>query len=91
MSNTVARPSSSPSHSRPASAVDRVLVELRRHAAAGAPGSALPSVRELVTELGVSPVTVSRALAELARQGVVVTRPGAGTFIAERPRLPPRS
>jgi len=71
--------------------VDRVLVELRRHAAAGAPGNALPSVRELVTELGVSPVTVSRALAELARQGVVVTRPGAGTFIAERPRLQPRA
>jgi DNA-binding transcriptional MocR family regulator len=32
---------------------------------------------------GVSPLTVSRALAELAREGVLVTRPGAGTFAAE--------
>jgi DNA-binding transcriptional MocR family regulator len=38
----------------------------------------------------VSPVTVSRAFTELARQGVVVTRPGAGTFVAERVRPRPR-
>jgi len=80
-----------PGSGRAPRAVDRVLVELRRHAEAGAPGGAMPSVRELITELGVSPVTVSRALSELTRQGVVVTRPGAGTFIAERPRPQPRS
>ncbi|SEG61541.1 DNA-binding transcriptional regulator, MocR family, contains an aminotransferase domain [Thermomonospora echinospora] len=34
----------------------------------------------------VSPVTVSRALARLAAEGLVVTRPGSGTFVAERPR-----
>lgn len=31
----------------------------------------------------VSPVTVSRALAELVAEGLVVTRPGAGAFRAE--------
>ena len=34
-----------------------------------------------------SPVTVSRALAQLAAEGLVVTRPGAGAFRA-RPRVP---
>lgn len=36
----------------------------------------------------VSPVTVSRALAQLAAEGLVVTRPGAGAFRAE-PRTTP--
>jgi len=31
----------------------------------------------------VSPLTVSRALAELGREGVVVSRPGSGTFVAQ--------
>jgi DNA-binding transcriptional MocR family regulator len=75
---------------RAPSAVDRVVVELTRQAASSTPGSTLPSVRELVARLGVSPVTVSRALAELARQGLVVTRPGAGTFVAEPTRARPR-
>src|SRR5688572_27747089 len=37
-------------------------------------------------QLSVSPVTVSRAFAELGRAGLVVTRPGAGTFVAEPAR-----
>lgn len=35
-----------------------------------------------------SPVTVSRAIALLAREGLIVSRPGAGTFIAPRPAKP---
>lgn len=35
-----------------------------------------------------SPVTVSRALAQLAAEGLVVTRPGAGAFRADRPVAP---
>ncbi|MGW0391418.1 aminotransferase-like domain-containing protein [Streptomyces sp. NPDC003042] len=45
----------------------------------------LPSSRALVERYRVSPVTVSRALAQLAAEGLVVTRPGAGVFRA-RPR-----
>ena len=48
-------------------------------------GDRLPSTRELVRRLGVSPVTVSRALAILVSEGVVVTRPGEGSFVADRP------
>ncbi|MGW7556551.1 GntR family transcriptional regulator, partial [Streptomyces rimosus] len=47
------------------------------------PGEKLPSSRALVERHRVSPVTVSRALAELAAEGLVVTRPGAGAFRAE--------
>jgi DNA-binding transcriptional MocR family regulator len=36
----------------------------------------------------VSPLTVSRALADLSREGVLVTRPGIGTYTAEAQRHP---
>ncbi|MFC3996931.1 PLP-dependent aminotransferase family protein [Nocardiopsis sediminis] len=44
------------------------------------PGAKLPSSRALVDRHGVSPVTVSRAIAALAAEGLVVTRPGSGAF-----------
>ncbi|GAA2261303.1 PLP-dependent aminotransferase family protein [Streptomyces amakusaensis] len=46
-------------------------------------GEKLPSSRALVERHRVSPVTVSRALARLTAEGLVVTRPGAGAFRAE--------
>jgi DNA-binding transcriptional MocR family regulator len=49
-------------------------------------GDRLPSSRVLVDRYRVSPVTVSRALGVLAAEGLVVTRPGSGTFVAERPK-----
>ncbi|WP_306314327.1 aminotransferase-like domain-containing protein [Streptomyces hydrogenans] len=49
------------------------------------PGGKLPSSRALVERYRVSPVTVTRALAQLAAEGLVVTRPGAGAFRAETP------
>ncbi|MBL3665903.1 PLP-dependent aminotransferase family protein [Streptomyces sp. M2CJ-2] len=51
-------------------------------------GGKLPSSRALVERFRVSPVTVSRALAQLAAEGLVVTRPGAGAFRADRPVAP---
>lgn len=48
-------------------------------------GGKLPSSRALVERYRVSPVTVTRALAQLAAEGLVVTRPGAGAFRAETP------
>lgn len=49
-------------------------------------GQKLPSENELVDALDVSRMTVNRALAELARQGLVNRVHGKGTFVAERPR-----
>ena len=52
-----------------------------------APGDALPSRRELVREMRVSPVTVSSALANLSSEGLITIRPGAGAFVAAKPEL----
>ncbi len=61
--------------------------QLRRELNRYSPDGKLPSSRALVERFRVSPVTVSRALAQLAAEGLVVTRPGAGAFRA-RPRTP---
>jgi DNA-binding transcriptional MocR family regulator len=59
----------------------RVTQYLREMAQVAAPGSRLPSVRELMRSLGVSPVTVQRALDTLVQAGVIEARPGLGTFV----------
>jgi DNA-binding transcriptional MocR family regulator len=69
------------------SSVDEVAERLRHELDRYSPGGKLPSSRSLVERFRVSPVTVSRALAQLAAEGLVVTRPGAGAFRA-RPRPP---
>ncbi len=46
------------------------------------PDSRLPSYRELQHQYRLSPATVQRMLADLGRRGLVVTRPGSGTFTA---------
>lgn len=46
------------------------------------PGDRLPSVREMAVEWACTIGTVQRAYAELARQGLVVSRPGQGTHVA---------
>ncbi|MGW1296879.1 aminotransferase-like domain-containing protein [Streptomyces sp. NPDC002533] len=48
------------------------------------PGDRLPSSRELIKEYRVGPATVARAIAALAAEGAVVTRPGSGTYVAQR-------
>lgn len=62
-----------------------MVAELRERLARATPGDRLPPVRHWVSELHVSPVTVSRALARLREEGLVDPRPGAGTFVARRP------
>ncbi|MCB5911119.1 aminotransferase-like domain-containing protein [Streptomyces pinistramenti] len=67
------------------SSVADLAAALRREVNRYSPGEKLPSSRVLVERYHVSPVTVSRALAELAAEGLVTTRPGAGAFRAEPP------
>jgi DNA-binding transcriptional MocR family regulator len=57
---------------------------LRSRAQGLAPGTRFPSTREIAADYRVSPVTVSRALATLSAEGVLGTRPGSGTFVADR-------
>jgi DNA-binding transcriptional MocR family regulator len=47
-------------------------------------GSRLPSYRELQQRYRLSPATVQRILADLSRRGLLVTRPGSGTYTARR-------
>ena len=47
------------------------------------PGDAIPSVRRLAAELGITPSTVAKAYRELERQGVIETIRAKGTFIAQ--------
>ncbi len=58
--------------------------KLRARAQAMTPGVRFPSTRAIAAGYRVSPVTVSRALAALSAEGVLGTRPGSGTFVADR-------
>ncbi|NEA07141.1 PLP-dependent aminotransferase family protein, partial [Streptomyces sp. SID10692] len=67
------------------SSVAELVTSLRDELDRYSPGGKLPSSRALVERFRVSPVTVSRAIAQLAAEGLVTTRPGSGAFRA-RPR-----
>src|SRR3954466_15137658 len=64
---------------------ENIATALRDLAVTLPEGARLPSVRELMREHGASPVTVQRVIAALAAEGVVVPRPGRGTFVAPPP------
>ena len=58
---------------------------LEREIASGtlAPGSWVPPVRELAGKLGISPNTVQRAMYEMERSGLIVSRGTEGKTITE--------
>lgn len=51
------------------------------------PEDAIPSVRKLASQLGITPSTVAKAYQELERQGVIETIRAKGTFIARKVEL----
>jgi GntR family transcriptional regulator len=53
------------------------------------PGAALPSVRDLARAQRINPNTVAKAYQRLADAGVLETRRGEGTFVAEQPPAMP--
>lgn len=59
----------------------QVADRIRERIQAGELGPRLPSYMTLAHELQVSPMTVQRAIGVLRDEGLVVTRPGRGTFV----------
>lgn len=48
------------------------------------PGAKLPTMQQLSAELGISVMTLNRALSELEAQNIVVRRQGSGTYVNEK-------
>jgi GntR family transcriptional regulator len=46
-------------------------------------GDQLPTAREVVAALAINPNTVLKAYTQLENEGLVISRPGLGTFIAQ--------
>jgi len=42
----------------------------------------LPTVRELAARLAINPNTIAKAYHQMEGEGIIVTRPGAGAFVA---------
>src|SRR5439155_8482395 len=72
------------------STVGTIAADIRSSARGLEPGARLPTSRELIARYRVSAITVARALAVLRAEGVVATRPGSGTYVAERAAVPAR-
>ncbi len=67
----------------------QVISQLKRRVAAGdlKSGDPLPSIRQLASELKISVITIKRAYLELERDGVIFTRQGKGSTVADRSNL----
>ena len=63
----------------------QIMEQIRQRIAAGdwAPGKELPSIRALAAALNVSVITIKRAYLDLESEGVIVTRHGKGSFVAD--------
>jgi GntR family transcriptional regulator len=71
----------------PAPAYRRLQTLVAEAIAAGElkPGAALPSERELAVHLGISRVTVRKAMSGLVEDGLIVQRHGSGNYVAGGP------
>ncbi len=82
-------------HLEPRSAVPAYvqLIQQVRHALSFGllhPGDRLPTVKEVAAQVAVNPNTVLRAYRDLEAAGLVVSRPGLGTFVERGLSEPPK-
>ena len=73
------------SHADPRPMYLQIMEQIRHRIAVGEwpPGQELPSIRARAVATRVSVITVKRAYLELEFEGVIVTRQGKGSFVAE--------
>lgn len=63
----------------------QIMEQIKQRIAVGdwVPGQQIPSIRQLAVDLEVSVITVKRAYLELEREGIIQTRHGKGSQVAE--------
>jgi GntR family transcriptional regulator len=68
----------------------QLVLQVRRAVLRGVlvPGDRLPTAREVVASLAINPNTVLKAYTQLEHEGIVYSRPGLGTFIADTAPAP---
>jgi GntR family transcriptional regulator len=62
----------------------QIMEQIKQRIAVGdwTEGQAIPSIRQLAVDFGVSVITVKRAYLELEREGIIVTHHGKGSHVA---------
>ena len=67
----------------------QIMEQIKRRVAVGdlPSGTELPSIRQLAADLNISVITIKRAYLELEREGVIYTRQGKGSVVADKPGL----
>jgi len=62
----------------------QIIDQVKRDVALGRLGKAerLPTVRQLAQQLAINPNTIAKAYRQLEQEGIIVTRAGAGAFVA---------
>ena len=64
---------------------EQLVEQLRRQLVLGVvqAGQALPSVRQLATELGINPNTIQKAYRRMEAEGMIISVPGKGSFVSD--------
>ncbi|MBV9769052.1 MAG: GntR family transcriptional regulator [Bryobacterales bacterium] len=63
----------------------QIIEQIKQRIAVGdwVPGQQIPSIRQLAVDLEISIITVKRAYLELEREGIIQTRHGKGSQVAQ--------
>lgn len=63
----------------------QIMDQVKRHIALGRliRDERLPTVRQLARQLAINPNTIGKAYRQLEQEGIIVTKPGAGAFVAD--------
>lgn len=64
---------------------EQLVEQLRRQIVLGVmeAGAAMPSVRQLATELGINPNTIQKAYRRMEEEGMILSIPGKGSFVSD--------